>query len=229
MFRIRSFILTICSIFLLTACSPADSQPVINNQITAHFKSILSGSIAINELYYEEAPVSSHYSGGIMIENSSRVWLKGNTLRTEQITKFYKNDKLLNSEISGNLYNYDQLEKKRYYIGQYPEQARAYSTDKQDSLTPPREQTILWYLDRITDLSSYTEEELEGEPCYIVEILKNNLGSTKIWISSSSGLPVKIQNNYNGHISERFYSNFKVGTGAVSEEELAIPEGALAL
>jgi hypothetical protein len=97
-------------------------------------------------------------------------------------------------------------------------------------LTIPREQTILWYLDKVLpELSTVQEAEYEGELCFIVEILKNNLGSTKVWISSVSGLPVRIQNNYNGNTSERLYCNFKTGEGAVQPEDLAIPAGALIL
>ncbi|HHV63873.1 MAG TPA: hypothetical protein GXX46_02170 [Peptococcaceae bacterium] len=230
--RLKYLLSTFLFLLMLTACSssPPASTPVINNERKALLSQILAESKNITELYYEEVPVVSHYSGGIVIENTSKVWLKDNILKTEHITKFNRNNELLESEITGYIYNYDTLEHRRYYLGKYPQLAQSYSGRKVTEFLTPREQTILWYLDKIApELSTLQEEEYEGELCFITEILKNNQGSTKVWVSSVTGLPVKIQNNYNGNISERLYCNFKTGEGAVRPEDLAIPAGALLL
>lgn len=225
-------VLALWGIFFLTACTaePGGQIPVLDKENSALLSKILSESTAINELSYEEVPVTSYYSGSLRIENKSRVWLKGKVLKTEHITEFYRDNQLVDSEITGELYDYDTLQKTRYYLGGFPEQAKAYLVDRQNSFVVPREQTILWYLDRILpESATFTEEVWEGETCLVIEILKNNLGSTKIWLSTEMGLPVKIQNDYNGRISERLYNNFQLGEGAVSAEDLKIPEGALTL
>jgi len=71
------------------------------------------------------------------------------------------------------------------------------------------------------------EDIYQGEECLIVEILKNNSGSTQVWISKDSGLPVKIVNNYNGNTSTREYHSFKIGEGAVPDTALVIPSNAI--
>ncbi len=224
-----TFIIFLCMLFL-TACSETDVQnmPALHNKNRDLLYEILSNARDIQELYYEEVPVISHYSGEITIENTSKFWFKGNIFKTEQITHFYKGNELIDSEITGEMFDYNSLQTKRYYLGDYPDHFRQQSPSQPKSLIIPRKQTILWYLDKVVpDISSFTETEYKGEQCLVVEILKNTLGSTKVWIGVSTHLPLKIVNSYNGNISEREYFNFKLGKGSVSEKDLEIPPGAI--
>jgi len=225
----RFFLVIILSLMLVTACNKQEEihVPAIKNENSQALEAILSWSKTINELYYEEVPAASHYSGGIKIENTAKVWLKDNILRTEQITHFYKDDSLIDSEITGEIYDYPALKKLRYYTGKYPGQVLKLQPPEK-TLVVPREQTVLWYLDRIEpDVHTVLNEEYEGKQCFIVEILKNDLGSTKVWICPSTKLPVKIVNSYNGNTSERKYCNFKIGNDSVSDQDLKIPKGAI--
>lgn len=225
----RFLVVIILSLLLVSACNKQGEIdiPAIKNENNLALQAILSWSKTVNELYYEEVPVASHYSGGIKIENTAKVWLKDSILRSEQITRFYKDDTLIDSEITGEIYNYLMLKKSRYYLGKYPDQVLKLQPPE-NTLVVLREQTVLWYLDRIEpDVHTILEEEYEGKQCLIVEILKNDLGSTKVWICTSTKLPVKIVNSYNGNTSERKYCNFKVGKDAVPDQDLNIPKGAI--
>lgn len=198
----------------------------IENDIPA----IISQSSSIKELYYEEEPDSTVYSGGVKIESISKVWLKDSVLKTEDEISFYKDDELLYTETVGQLYNYDKLDHTSYYIGPYPEQANLHTSNFHENIGLPRDQTILWYLDRATlDLNSVQEGIHNEEECLIAEILKNNSGSTEVWISKISGLPIKIVNNYNGNTSVREYHDFKIGEGAVPDTDLLISPDAIIL
>ncbi|NLI90743.1 MAG: outer membrane lipoprotein-sorting protein [Peptococcaceae bacterium] len=230
MSRIFICFFILISLLCLPACGSTitESIPVIQKESSPVLNNIIANSKTIEELYYEEKPVYSYYSGGIKIVNTSQVWLKDNVLKTEQITDFYKNDTLIDREISGRIFDYKTLNKKHYCLGKYAEQKNLKESLPKDTLIVPRDQTILWYLDRvIPDLSIIGEADYEGEKCLVVEILKNNLGSTKLWISKKRELPVKVENNYNGNISVREYCNFKVGKDSVSNNALEIPKGAV--
>lgn len=216
------------SLMFVTACSDIPVKPVVDNDSKAVLSAILIESSKIEELYYEEVPETFIYSGGVMIENVSKVWLKDHILKTELAINFYKDDTLLHTEIVGELYDYNSFDTTKYYIGPYPEQANIHIADFQDGFSTPRDQTILWYLDRTAfDLYAVQEGIYEGEQCLIVEILKNSFGSTLVWISTQSGLPVKVANSYNGNISVREYHSFKIGNGAVPDAILTIPAHAL--
>ena len=227
----RKIIFLIISLFALifvTACSDIPVKPVIDNDIKTVLNSIVTESSKIGELYYEEVPETAVYSGGVKIENISKVWLKDSTLKTELAINFYKDDVLLYTETVGELYDYNSFDNIKYYIGPYPEQAKLHIVDFQDGFSLPRDQTILWYLDRtVFDLYTVSEGVHEGEQCLVVEILKNSSGSTHVWISIEFGLPVKIVNNYNGNTTVREYHSFKIGEGAVPANILTIPPHAL--
>jgi len=228
--RVYVILAMLFSIVLTTACNqtPNLGVPAIQNEDSLFLRNILSMRIGIEELYYEEVPLTSYYSGGIVIENTSKVWLKGTRLKTEQIIHFYKDNERIESETTGELYDYLSLTKKRYYLGDHPEQVNTRSQPSDHSAVIPRGQTILWYLDKIPlEINAFEEGEYAGEKCLIVEILKNNLGSTKVWIGTTTQLPVKIVNSYNGIVSERAYRNFKTGKGVISDEDLEIPLGAI--
>ena len=220
-------ILAICSLLFITACSGL-VLPVVDSDIKNDIPAIVSQSSKIKELYYEEIPEATFYSGGVMIESISKVWLKDSVLKTEDEISFYKDDELLYTETVGQLYDYNTLDRRSYYIGPYPEQSHLHTSNLQETIGLPRDQTILWYSDRATlNLNTVQEDIHEGEECLIVEILKNNSGSTQVWISKISGLPVKIINNYNGNTSVREYHGFKIGEGAVPDTALTIPPNAI--
>jgi len=227
--KIVFFFITIIGLLFITACNEiAVPAGDVNNKID--IAAIVGTSAEINELYYEERPQSSFYSGGVKIENTSKVWLKENILKTADEISFYIDDELLYTETLGQLYDYNTLGYKRYYIGPYPEQAHLHTSafNFQDSIGLPRDQTILWYSDKATHNFNMLQEDIyQGEECLIVEILKNNSGSTQVWISKDSGLPVKIVNNYNGNTSTREYHSFKIGEGAVPDTALVIPSNAI--
>lgn len=221
-----SFI-AICIVLLITACSDI-ILPLEESNINTNIPAIVSQSSKINELYYEEMPETTFYSGGVKIETISKVWLKDSVLKTEDEISFYKDDELLYTETVGQLYDYNTLDQRSYYIGPYPEQAHLHTSTFQESIGLPRDHTILWYSDRATlDLNIVQEDIHEGEDCLIVEILKNNSGSTQVWISKVSGLPVKIVNSYNGNTTVREYHGFKIGKDAVPDSALAIPSKAI--
>ncbi len=227
--RIIISFLTVCSLLLITACSGL-LIPVIDSDIKSEIPAIVSESRKIKELYYEEIPEAIFYSGGVQIESISKVWFKDSVLKTEDEISFYKDDELLYTETVGQVYDYETLDRRSYYIGPYPEQSHLHTSNFQETIGLPRDQTILWYSDRATlDLDTVQEDIHEGEECLIVEILKNNSGSTQVWISKISGLPVKIINNYNGNTSVREYHGFKVGEGAVPDSALTLPSNAVNL
>lgn len=234
--RIVFSLIAIFSLLFITACSvimlpigDSDSDSDIDSDIRNDIPAIISQSSKIKELYYEEIPEAS-YSGGVKIESISKVWLKDSVLKTEDEISFYKEDELLYTEIVGQLYDYNTLDHRSYYIGPYPEQAHLQISTFQESNGPPRDQTILWYSDRATlDLDTIQEDIHEGEECLIAEILKNNSGSTQVWISKFSGLPVKIVNKYNGNTSVREYHGFKIGEDSVPDANLLISPDAIIL
>lgn len=225
-----SVLAAVLSIFIISGCNQTSDGdlPLLDNNNREALERILAESRSIDELYYEEVPQNILFSGGLRTENSTRVWMKGNVLKTEHVTNFFKDDELLYSETAGEIFNYDSFSKIRYYSGPYPEQAKNYYSRQEDSLNIPRNQTILWYLDRITpDINSIREITLGEDRCLRVEILKNNFGSTEVWISLESGLPLKIITTYNNNSSVREYHNFQIGPGSVSDDLLAIPPGAI--
>lgn len=228
--KVLAVLTAVLSIFIISACNntSSGSLPLPDNNNKEALERILSESLSINELYYEEVPQNILFSGGLRTENSTRVWMKGNVLKTEHVTNFYKDDELVYSETAGELFNYDSFSKIHYYSGPYPEQAKLYYNRQEDSLSIPRNQTILWYLDKITpDINSIQEIIQEEDHCLLVEILKNNFGSTEVWISLESGLPKKIVTKYNNNSSVREYHNFHIGSGSVAEDVLAIPPMAI--
>lgn len=229
--RFKFIIVTFLSVLMLTACadySDHTSIPALQNDNRTLLNKFVSESKKIDELYYEEAPIISHYSGGIKIESISKVWLKGGLLKTEQIALYYINTELIERQVLGELYNYNTLSRTRYYTGKYPEQIILSPKDNEYDIFIPREKTLLWYLDRIPpDISSISEGQYEGTKCLIVEFLQNSLGSTKVWISAKTGLPIRIVSFYNGITSERLYSNFSCGKDAVSDKDIQIPQDAL--
>ena len=220
----------ISTVLLLTACDEIIVKPVKVSYNQDAIAALLAKSSQIDELYYEEAYETAYYSGGVMITNISKVWFKDNMLKTEDEIMFFKDDQLLYTETVGELYNYTSWDNVKYYIGPYPEQAQLLALNYQDSMGLPRDQTILWYLDWVTlDINTVKEVIYEGQQCLIVEILKNRSGSTDVWLSLESGLPVKVVNNYNGNTTEREYLNINVGSGAVPDIALTVPPGAIIL
>ncbi len=225
--KIIFYLVAICSLLFITACSVI-MFPVGDSAIVNEIPAIISQSSKIKELYYEEEPDATVYSGGVKIESLSKVWLKDSVLKTEDEISFYKDDELLYAETVGQLYDYDTLDHRSYYIGPYPEQANLHTSNFYENIGLPRDQTILWYSDRvILDLNTVKEDIHNEEECLIAEILKNNSGSTEVWISKVSGLPVKIVNNYNGNTSVREYHDFKIGEGAVPDSDLLISPDAI--
>lgn len=225
--------LIIFSLLIFSGCglAKAQHQHAFENKkrTLEHF---LQLSHNIQELYYEEVPTTIFYASGYKVENYSRVWFKENIIKTEYITRYYKEGNLVHKEITGEIYDYNTFKTIKYCLGKNdPTSVYGSSANlsKEPRLKRPRSQTFLWYMDRINpDIHKIIEENMyKQEKFLVVEILKNNTGSTKVWISTVSGLPIKIVSNYNGHILKSEYQNIKVGEGAVPPESLTVPEKAV--